>query len=1014
MIWRLTYCNKKGVEGRIDIIKGDRASIEIVQGSGQPFTLSYKLDKNDKSGHIMTSSADIEIFETETFNIDDLKTSNETELKVEYFEDNVLTWSGFILPDFFSREIGSPNIVRMTASDRLTALKGVTLSDLPSKVSLRNLIELSLAETGLSLAIVSQIQINQGSINILDSEVLSQRLTDVRGRSVNCYDILMSIMVGTNSTIRQRAGQWQVYNKLEHELRASTIFFDKVERGAIRTIQPVASSVGVYNEFGGNRLHPNNYNFSIDLTNWTEKNGFNGYIDNKVVSSFLGGTPIYQPDVTTDDYLVNFNDWITNETNLDTAPFLESNNIPIASTQDSTVEVEVDISAVMAEKLSSDTAISFLRYAIIATNGIDTYALTSNGAFEPYDPEKINEHSIILRGGQQPPLLLASPPFTNSEKRSGALNVGDVNDFHINIRIYGSGLIQYVNVNFASVKFGNKTETPKGNLYKTTQGSNFTKLHDVETVIFGDYIRKGLNGYFYDYPIDDTSNLYLPSGTLSTPQWITAFDTTERPLLHHVSRQKSRLFSVAHDILKANINVESFDPLAIFQDCKGGKYVVVSANFDFLRSEVDVELEQIAYDNTILKRDFIYSYFGEGEDTIKSIGGVAGGGGSGGGSSAPQYWTLDEDGNLKTEYNAYSTKGLSALGLGPGGGGGGGAIDIEIGGRNLLLNSNFKTTSFNGWSNVYGTQQITGNGYLKTYTQVVSAARIEKAFTFNSVGTFTFSIKVKTSVPINWNNWGGLAILDIKIEQVEDGFEIHSITFSNSIAGDKIIRGYQYDAPIGTTTLIEWEQLERGTIATDWTPAPEDQVSDWSTTDVTLFSYIKNKPTTLAGYGITDAVDLTTNQTIGGVKSFSSNVGIGTTAPSQRLHIEASGAKFLLTDSAITDVNNTSFLIGATLINPARWELSLTNRLGDSITSYITLLNGNVGIGTPNPLYKLDVSGTGRFTSSLIAPKVDFGNGFTIEPSGTELVFKYNGVIKQRMLSNGTILATGGMTALST
>jgi hypothetical protein len=691
MIWRLTYCNKKGVEARVDIIKGDTTSVEIVEGSANPFTLSYKLDKNDKSGHIMTSSADIEIFETATFNIDDLKTSNETELKVEYFEDNVLTWSGFILPDFFSREIGSPNIVRMTASDRLTALKGITLSDLPAKVSLRSLIELSLAQTGLSLALVAQIQINQGSTNILDSEILSQRLTDTRGRSISCYDILMSIMVATNSTIRQRAGQWVVYNKLEHELRTPTIFFDKVEKGAIRTIQPVASSVGVYQEFGGNRLHPNNYDFSNGLTNWTSRNGFEADIDNRVVSYFLGGTPIYQPDVTTKDYLVNVNDWITDETNLDTAPFLESNNIPIASTQNNTVEIEVDISAVMAEKLSSTTAISFLRYAVIATNGIDTYALTQNGLFEAYDPEKINEHSIILAGGQQSPLLLASPAYTNSSKRKGVLEVDNVNDFHINIRIYGSGLFQYVNVNFASVRFGNKTETPKGNLYKTTQGSNYTKLHDVETVIFGDYIRKGLNGYFYNYPIDDTSNLYLPSGELSSPTWITLFDATERPLLHHISRQKSRLFSVAHDILRANINVESFDPLAVFQDCKGGKYVVVSARFDFLRSEVDVELEQIAYDNTILKRDFIYSYFGEGEDSIKSIGGIAGGGGTGGtggGGMTPEqlemltnladWWKLDEDNDaIYSEKSIYSLKGVSALGYGDGGSSGGGVDMLD-------------------------------------------------------------------------------------------------------------------------------------------------------------------------------------------------------------------------------------------------------------------------------------------------------------------------------------------------
>src|SRR5690554_1855268 len=343
----------------------------------------------------------------------------------------------------------------------------------------------------------------------------------------------------------------------------------------------------------------------------------------------------------------------------------------------------------MAEKLSSITAISFLRYAVIATNGIDTYALTPNGLFEAYDPEKINEHSIILAGGQQSPLLLASPAYTNSSKRKGVLEVNNVNDFHINIRIYGSGLFQCVNVNFASVRFSNKTETPKGNLYKTTQGSNFTKLHDVETAILGDYITSGLNGYFYDYPVDDTSNLYLPSGTLSSPQWITAFDTTERPLLHHISRQKSRLFSVAHDILRANINVESFDPLAVFQDCKGGQYVIVSANFDFLRSEVDVELEQIAYDNTILKRDFIYSYFGEGESNIKSIGGIAGGGGGtggGGGMTSEQlemltnladWWKLDEENDaIYSEKSVYSLKGVSALGLGSEGGGGGGDIDM--------------------------------------------------------------------------------------------------------------------------------------------------------------------------------------------------------------------------------------------------------------------------------------------------------------------------------------------------
>ena len=1139
MIWRLTYCNKKGVEARVDIIKGGSTSVEIVEGSANPFTLSYKLDKNDKSGHIMTSSADIEIFETETFNIDDLKTSNETELKVEYFEDNVLTWSGFILPDFFSREIGSPNIVRMTASDRLTALKGITLSDLPAKVSLRDLIELSLAQTGLSLALVAQIQINQGSTNILDSEILSQRLTDVRGRSISCYDILMSIMVATNSTIRQREGQWVVYNKLEHELRTPTIFFDKVERGAIRTIQPVASSVGVYQEFGGNRLHPNNYDFSNGLTNWTSRNGFEADIDNRVVSVFLGGTPIYQPDVTTNDYLVNINNWITDETNLDTAPFLESNNIPIASTQNNTVEIEVDISAVMAEKLSSTTAISFLRYAVIATNGIDTYALTPNGLFEAYDPEKINEHSIILAGGQQSPLLLASPAYTNSSKRKGVLEVDNVNDFHINIRIYGSGLFQYVNVNFASVRFGNKTETPKGNLYKTTQGSNFTKQHDIETVIFGDYIRKGLNGYFYNYPIDDTSNLYLPSGELSSPTWITLFDTTERPLLHHISRQKSRLFSVAHDILRANINVESFDPLAVFQDCRDRKYIVVSARFDFLRSEVDVELEQIAYDNTILKRDFIYSYFGEGEDTIKSIGGIAGGGGGtgGGGMTSEQlailnnlasWWKLDEENDaIYSEKSIYSLKGVSALGYGDSGGSGGGGIDkldswanyteakadyyvpasllvpfrsdtlsrltslesgsatsivttgsgnaitsltksgtvitadkgltfalashthtiaqitglqgaldlkatqsdidtaidsIEIGGRNLLLNSgNFTSTV--GWSPYTSVTATVENGMLK----LIGGASGNPRYSNYTLIPLTDYVQ-EFRISVEYISTGGINITGKSSDSLTSFNELGAQNIGTiTNLGTEIIEGdrkktvFQWLSLVKGTALSSWIairlspnqvcyivniKVEKGNKATDWTPAPEDQVSDWSETDINSFAFIKNKPTQLSQF--TDNIGVATHiaNTSNPHNVTKAQVGLG------NVDNTADSAKNVLSATKLTTartIAGVSFDGTADIAIPfANLSSKPTTLSGYGITDAVTLNTAQT------------ITGAKTFSTLLTAsagvntPKVDLGNGFTIEPSGTELVFKYNDVIKQRMLSDGTILATGGVTALAT
>ena len=94
------------------------------------------------------------------------------------------------------------------------------------------------------------------------------------------------------------------------------------------------------------------------------------------------------------------------------------------------------------------------------------------------------------------------------------------------------------------------------------------------------------------------------------------------------------------------------------------------------------------------------------------------------------------------------------------------------------------------------------------------------------------------------------------------------------------------------------------------------------------FASLTNKPTTLAGYGITDGVTLDTAQTITGAKTFS------------------------------------------------------------------TLLTASAGTNTPKVIFA--------------------AAGWSLEQVGTELQMKHNGVVKQRMLSDGTILAVGGITALTT
>ena len=165
MIFRLTYCNKFGNQAKVEIQKGLATPVFDIEGTSRPFILHYQNDKSDKRGSIRSSSADIEIYETPEFNIDVLKTSNETELSVTYFVDDVVKWKGFIIPDFFSREVSGNAVVSMTASDRLGTLKSATLSDLASMMTLRDLAISCLTKTGLSLSLKTMVDISNGTNN---------------------------------------------------------------------------------------------------------------------------------------------------------------------------------------------------------------------------------------------------------------------------------------------------------------------------------------------------------------------------------------------------------------------------------------------------------------------------------------------------------------------------------------------------------------------------------------------------------------------------------------------------------------------------------------------------------------------------------------------------------------------------------------------------------------------------------------------------------------------------------
>ncbi|AYW37006.1 hypothetical protein D8L92_06645 [Capnocytophaga canimorsus] len=126
---------------------------------------------------------------------------------------------------------------------------------------------------------------------------------------------------------------------------------------------------------------------------------------------------------------------------------------------------------------------------------------------------------------------------------------------------------------------------------------------------------------------------------------------------------------------------------------------------------------------------------------------------------------------------------------------------LQIGGRNLLRNSN---KSISNRDYLIATYDITQS--LKEGEQVTVTLKGELG-----AGKVAFAI---------YNSGGSVDLATL----INKGNGIHQATFNWKIgvSNNKFLNVYTYYSSVVTTSSIEWIQLEKGTKATDWSPAPED------------------------------------------------------------------------------------------------------------------------------------------------------------------------------------------------
>lgn len=202
----MQFTSDRGNEIRIEVLKKDYQGEVIYKSLGGAPSLT--IEQGD--GAIKGSSLVFAMQADTEGELQELYTTDNKLFKVDMYRNEVLSWQGYILPELYSEEyVDAPYDVSVTATDQLATLKAITYQRGDVNVSLSTIIEDILSFTQISLPVTYHQNLSalrKGEVPMLVDSHISQAAYN----GYTCYDVLANILLSCNCCIMQINGEWLV------------------------------------------------------------------------------------------------------------------------------------------------------------------------------------------------------------------------------------------------------------------------------------------------------------------------------------------------------------------------------------------------------------------------------------------------------------------------------------------------------------------------------------------------------------------------------------------------------------------------------------------------------------------------------------------------------------------------------------------------------------------------------------------------------------------------------------